>query len=392
MSYQDVVGHRGMVFDGTRNAAYTRAMKKVITSDTTVMDLGAGLGIHGLIAARLGAAKVYLVEPTVALEVARTVAEHNQLDTVQCLRASAQTLQLDTRVDVIVSVFTGNFLLSEDLLPSLFYARDHYLARGGTLIPDCGRMEVAPVSAPDYYHKHVACWSEFPHLCREQGLPELDYSALRAYAANYVRHDSAQHMQAQRLAEPAILLELDFNTATKAECDGHVEVVIQRDGICHGWMGWFQMRLVDEWLSTDGESSKTHWNQIFMPLAQPLVVATGDRLAFSLKRPERGEWTWTTRLGAQRQRQSSFLSGPITREDLQRQAAHYRPTLNAEGEAARWVLARMKGDVPVEQLASGLREQHRGLFREQTEAVRFVRDLVERFAWTQSPNSRREGP
>jgi SAM-dependent methyltransferase len=369
-----------MVFDGTRNAAYTRALKKVITPDTAVMDLGAGLGIHGLIAARLGAAKVYLVEPTVCLEVARTVAADNQLDAVECIRANAETLQLETRVDVIVSAFTGNFLLSEDLLPSLFYARDHYLAPGGRLIPDCGRMEVVPVAAPAYYDKYVAFWSEFPRVCKEQGLPELDYSALRTYAANTMRHDSAKNMQAQRLAEPATVLELDFNTATKAECDSHVEVIIQSDGVCHGWMGWFQMRLVDEWLSTDGESSKTHWNQIFMPLAQPLAVAKGDRLGFSLQRPERGEWTWTTRLGAQRQRQSSFLSRPITREDLQKQAANYRPAINAQGEAAQWVLARMKGDVPVEQLASGLREQHQALFREQADAVRFVQDLVERFA------------
>lgn len=379
MSYQDVVGHRGMVFDGTRNAAYTRAMKKVITADTTVMDLGAGLGIHGLIAARLGAAKVYLVEPTVALDVARTVAADNRLDAVECLRANAETLQLDTRVDIIVSAFTGNFLLSEDLLPSLFHARDHFLAPGGRLIPDCGRMEVAPVAAPAYYDKYVACWSEFPRVCHEQGLPALDYSALRTYAANTMRHDGAKNMQAQRLSEPATVLELDFNTATKAECDSHVEVIIQRDGVCHGWMGWFQMRLVDEWLSTDGESSNTHWNQVFMPLAQPLVVASGDRLIFSLKRPERGEWTWTTGLGGKQQRQSSFLSRPITREDLQKQAVHYRPALTAEGEAAQWVLARMRGDVPVQELASRLQEQHRALFRDHAQALRFVQELAQRF-------------
>jgi hypothetical protein len=29
MSYSDVVGHRSMVFDGIRNAAYTRALKHV---------------------------------------------------------------------------------------------------------------------------------------------------------------------------------------------------------------------------------------------------------------------------------------------------------------------------------------------------------------------------
>ena len=380
MSYQDVVGHRSMVFDGTRNAAYTRALNKVVTPDTTVMDLGAGLGILGLIAARLGAAKVYLVEPTSALEVARSVAADNKLDAVECIRARAEALQLHTKVDVIVSVFTGNFLLSEDLLPSLFRARDHYLAPGGRLIPDCGRMEVVPVTADAYYDKHVASWSEFPRVCTEQGLPELDYSALRAYAANYLFFDSAKHMQAQRLAEPVAVLELDFNTATKAECDSQVEVIIQRDGICHGWMGWFQMRLVDEWLSTDGESCKTHWSQVFMPLAQPLAVVKGDRLGFALKRPERGEWTWTTSLGEQRQRQSTFLSRPIKPEDVQKKATHYRPALNAEGEAAQWVLARMKGDVTVEQLAAELRELHQGLFREHTEALCFVQDLVERFS------------
>ena len=140
------------------------------------------------------------------------------------------------------------------------------------------------------------------------------------------------------------------------------------------------MRLVDEWLSTDGENCKTHWSPVFMPLAQPLTVAKGDRLGFSLKRPERGEWTWTTRLGEQRQRQSSFLSQPIRLEDVQKKATHYRPSLNAKGEAAQWVLGKMKGAAPVDQLAAELGELHPGLFGEHTEALRFVQDLVERFS------------
>ncbi|MBP6682991.1 MAG: hypothetical protein KA159_06715, partial [Halioglobus sp.] len=112
----------------------------------------------------------------------------------------------------------------------------------------------------------------------------------------------------------------------------------------------------------------------------PLAVVKGDRLGFALKRPERGEWNWTTSLGEQRQRQSSFLSRPIKLEDVQKKATHYRPALKAEGEAALWVLARMKGDVPVEQLAAELRELYQELFREHSEAVRFVQDLVERFS------------
>jgi predicted RNA methylase len=94
-----------MIFDGIRNAAYTRALKKAITPDTTVMDLGAGLGLHGLIAVRLGAAKAYLVEPTDVIEVARRVAADNNLDEVECIHARVEELELDIKVDVLVSVF-----------------------------------------------------------------------------------------------------------------------------------------------------------------------------------------------------------------------------------------------------------------------------------------------
>ena len=35
-----------MVFDARRNQAYFRALEKVITPETMVMDLGAGLGVQ----------------------------------------------------------------------------------------------------------------------------------------------------------------------------------------------------------------------------------------------------------------------------------------------------------------------------------------------------------
>ena len=68
MSYTQVTAHRHMVFDARRNAAYVRALEKLVTPDTVVLDLGAGLGVLGLYAARLGAKKVYLVEPEPVIE------------------------------------------------------------------------------------------------------------------------------------------------------------------------------------------------------------------------------------------------------------------------------------------------------------------------------------
>ncbi|MEE4145372.1 MAG: class I SAM-dependent methyltransferase, partial [Halieaceae bacterium] len=350
MSYSRITDHRSMVFDGLRNAAYARALAKVVAPDTTVMDLGAGLGVHGLNAASLGAAAVHLVEPSSVVEIARTVATANGLANVHCHATRVEELQLAAPVDVIVSVFTGNFLLTEDLLPSLFYARDKFLAPGGHLIPDRARMEVVPVSVPAYYRKHIDAWSAYPAHAAAHGEPELDYSAVRNFAANTLYYDTRENFRATTLSAPASLMEMDFSLATRAECNSEVEVRVDREGTCHGWLGWFQMRLIDEWLSTSGDPQATHWSPVFLPLEQPLQVKAGEQLGFALKRPEFGEWTWTTRHGDTRQRQSTFLSEPVSPERMRRSSDQYQPGLNERGEAARWLLARMAGEVSVSQL------------------------------------------
>lgn len=71
MSYLAVQGQQIMTLDYRRNQAYYEALKRVITSDSVVLDLGAGLGVLGLLAAQLGAKRVYLVEPEAIVHVAK---------------------------------------------------------------------------------------------------------------------------------------------------------------------------------------------------------------------------------------------------------------------------------------------------------------------------------
>ena len=79
MTYTHIIGHRTMVFDDQRNSLYSDAIHKFVKSNSVVLDLGAGLGIHGLMAACAGAKKVYLVEPAVELDVAAKIARQNGL-------------------------------------------------------------------------------------------------------------------------------------------------------------------------------------------------------------------------------------------------------------------------------------------------------------------------
>ncbi len=358
-----------MVFDDLRNNYYSEAISAAVEKGSVVLDLGAGLGLHGFMAAANGARKVYLVEPASIVDIADQLVDANNLsERIECLSGKIEEIDLPEKVDVIISVFTGNFLLEEDLLPSLFYARDTCLKPGGKLIPDRAAMEVMPVCMPDYYAKHIDCWVGSSH--------EADFDLVRNFAVNSLYYDEPENWKAQFLAEPVELFELDFMTAPEASCRAKTRVKIAREGICHGWLGWFRMRLGEKWLSTSPAEKQTHWCQVFMPLVEPVSVKKGDILSFELNRPEFGEWTWATGFGNNHQRQSTFLSKVVSPAALQRKSDGYKAQLSQKGEAARDVLLWLDGSQSTAVIVDRLMTAYQILFPNRRMANQFVKNIV----------------
>lgn len=310
MSYSLVSDHCGMIFDQIRNAAYQRAIETSVGPDSVVLDLGAGLGLHGLMAARAGASRVYLIEPAPVCNLARELASANGLaDRMVFLSGKAETLELPEKVDVIVSVFTGNLLYSEDLLPVLFDARDRFLAPDGLLLPDCGELWAVPLMDEGLHQEHVACWSAKPY--------GFDFQAARRFAANELQWLEAGRIRGQRLGEPARLVALDFMQETRADCDCEATLQITQDGLCHGVLTWIRFRLGSAWLSTDPAQAAMHWSNAVLPLDPPLAVRAGETLHLRLRRPHGGEWSW--RLSGQdgSRQHSTFLARLDNRQWLQ---------------------------------------------------------------------------
>ncbi|MEA3300172.1 MAG: methyltransferase domain-containing protein [Pseudomonadota bacterium] len=372
--YASLTHHLRMNSDAQRNQHYGDAISAQVRPGDRVMDLGAGLGMLGFMAARRGAA-VHFVEPEDILEVPRQMAAAEGLADCHFHQARVEDLPDLDPVDVIISVFTGNFLLTEDLLPSLFHARDRFLAPGGRLIPDRARMAVQPVSCPGFYQSAI---EEF--RTASAGAVTVAYPRLRDYLVNTLHYDYFNDIEHSPLADPAHFRPMDFYTETSTACREELTITVTEGGLCHGWLGWFDMGLGEQWLSTAPSAPRTHWRQVFLPLADPLEVAAGETLAFGLHRPERGDWTWTTRHGQRSQRMSTFLSGPRDPQRLRRESDAYRPQCNAKGEAAALVLALFDGQLTVAEIAARVAERFPALFPRQEALLGWVKGLVKRYS------------
>jgi SAM-dependent methyltransferase len=362
-----------MALDRVRNDAYAAALGQVVGPETVVLDLGAGTGLHGLMAARMGARRVYLVDPEDIITVAGEIAVANGLgDRVHCIQGRIEDVALPEQVDVIVSVLTGNFLVTEDLLQTLFHARDRVLKPGGVLIPSAATMEAAPVSAEKLHAESIGSWSALQH--------GVDLGAARPYAANTVFYRSEELRGVPMLAEPQVLHTLDFHRDGYEAIKVEATYDVSTSGVCHGWVGWCSMKLGDRWLSTSPHAEPVHWSQAFLPLDPPVALSRGEHVVFTLSRAPHGDWTWGMRTASGKQRHSTLLSMPVAARTLRQAALDYVPSLTADGRAQRFVLSLCDGTRPVQAIAQALCDEFPDRFAVHDEAVRFVQVVVRQLA------------
>ena len=144
-----------MLSDRARTSAYTRALKKVIRRGDTVLDVGCGTGILGLLALRAGAGRVIAVDRNPIIYVAEVLYRENGFaDQVTFHHQDVRDLRIRKKVDVVISEILGNTAFDEGVLETLDTALLH-LKRGGRVVPQSLDLYLAPVSAPQVFQRDV---------------------------------------------------------------------------------------------------------------------------------------------------------------------------------------------------------------------------------------------
>ena len=287
--------HRTLLADRVRNAAFQAALQRVIVKGrTTVADIGAGTGFLGLLAAKLGAARVDLYEAAEIAGVARKLLRHNRLTNCRIAEVHSSEVAAPERVGVVVCETLGNYPFEENIIATLNDARARFLEPGGIVIPQSVEQFVCPVVGERYY-RDLTVWDEVGY--------GLDFTPARTMSLNNIY---------VRWFEPADLLDrgaaakawdkVAFTRRNKTTRTGEASWRMSRPTTIYGLALWWSAELVPGvGLSTGPLDRRTHWEQLYLPALAPIEVKAGQTLGAHLRSTtsyERGtNVTWTLTIG-----------------------------------------------------------------------------------------------
>merc|ERR1719482_937642 len=192
---------------------------------------------------------------------------------VEVKECRAEALELDCKVDCVVSEWMGYFLLFENMLPSVLSVRDKFLKPGGKMLPNACRLTIAPMEDNTWKPGKVDFW---------KNVHGIDMSALMPLA-KATACEQAQHRivgMESVIGPPMEILHLDLYKATEADLqkfESNFVCNIPAGRRLDGFVSWFDCEFGDAgWLlSTAPSEAPTHWRQTAFHFKQPIEGGGG---------------------------------------------------------------------------------------------------------------------
>ncbi|KAL7716975.1 type I protein arginine methyltransferase [Entamoeba marina] len=279
-SYSTINIHEQMIKDYTRTHTYESAINSCNLEGKIVLDVGCGLGILSLFAARAGAKHVYAIERAAIADKAIEVIKNNGYENViTVIKGRCEDVTLPVQqVDVIVSEWMGYNLLYESMLGSVIYARDKWLVPGGLILPEKCAIYINAIDDQWYYDNKLNFWRD---------VYGFNMSPMRKLVLDEPLVETLN--SASIATTDDCLITLDINSMKyEDQCfTSPFHLKAFREDFIYAFSTWFDVSFPGsgEVLSTSPYSNETHWHQCMFYLDEPLTISAGEVIegTFQLK-------------------------------------------------------------------------------------------------------------
>lgn len=269
--------HFAMMNDEPRNRAYEAALRRAVTPDTHVFEIGTGSSILSMMAARAGAARVTTCEANTQIAaVAQQIVKDNGYDDIITVipRPSWKIdveKDLGGKADLFVAEILSDTLLDEGILRITDQARCDLLKPGAQLIPH-------GVSA-------MACLVGGEALASTTMVTEaagFNLSAFNRYipASLSINSDSRELLT---LSDDIEVFRFDLDQELPKPEQRDITCQAREDGLCIGVLQWVRLYMDEETIFENRPADRfapSAWRQRLFPFAEPITVKKGEQVDF----------------------------------------------------------------------------------------------------------------
>ena len=315
-----IAAYGKMIADSGRMDAYIQALQQAVKPDSVVLDIGTGTGIFALLACQFGASKVYAIEPSNVIQIAREMAVANGYsDRITFIEELSTQITLPEPADIIISDLRGVLPLLTQHIPAIADARKRHLSPHGVLIPQSDTLWATVVSAPELYSDYTNPWDSNPY--------GFNMEAAKKRVTNSWRKSKVT--PEQFLTEPQSWAILDYTTIENPNLKAELTWTIAKSGTAHGISIWFDATLAPSiYFSNAPSKPELIYGQAFFPLSAPVSLTSGDIVSITLQANLVSDdyiWRWETHVVSQSGevkadfKQSTFLGMSISPSQLRKQ-------------------------------------------------------------------------
>ena len=203
-----------LLSDTNRVRGFRRGIRELVRPSDVVADLGAGLGLLSILAARRGA-RVYSVEADPDVSHFGRAAASSFGPRIRCIEADARSVKLPEKVDVVICEMVDTALINELQVPVINHALRSLLKPGGRVLPSGAATFVRLVSYDFTIEGHsFAAPLMIGHGARSPRAVLSGYVPLKAVDFHVINELAVDETISLRARRSGVCNALEFKTET----------------------------------------------------------------------------------------------------------------------------------------------------------------------------------